>query len=67
MDVPTQKAIPSKLAYRIPEACAAIGLGRSKLYELINDGTIKTSLVGGRRVVPVQELERLIERGMQAA
>jgi len=66
MDVQTQKAIP-KLALRIPEACAAVGLGRSKLYELINDGTIKTSLIGGRRVVPVQELERLIERGMQAA
>ena len=67
MDVHTQKSIPFKLAYRIPEACAAVGLGRSKLYELINDGTIRTSLVGGRRVVPVQELERLIERGMQAA
>jgi excisionase family DNA binding protein len=67
MDVHTQKPISSKLAYRIPEACAAIGLDRSKLYELINDGTIKTSLVGGRRVVPVRELERLIEQGMQAA
>jgi len=67
MDVQAQKVIPSKLAYRIPEACAAVGLGRSKLYELINDGTIKTSLIGGRRVVPAKELERLIERGMEAA
>ena len=67
MDAQAQKVISSKLAYRIPEACAAVGLGRSKLYELINDGTIKTSLIGGRRVVPAKELERLIERGMEAA
>ncbi|MXP27909.1 helix-turn-helix domain-containing protein [Porphyrobacter algicida] len=51
-----------KLAYRIDEACRAIGIGRSKLYELNREGKIKIVRLGGRSVVPVTELRALLER-----
>lgn len=37
----TQVQIIEPLAVLIPEACRMIGIGRSKLYELIADGTIE--------------------------
>lgn len=45
----------------IAEACAATGLGRSKLYELIGEGQIDTTTVGRRRLVRVPSLLRLVE------
>ena len=41
-----------KRAYRIDEFCAAYGLGRTKVYELIKSGKLRTVLVDGRRLVP---------------
>jgi excisionase family DNA binding protein len=40
----------------IKEACNAIGLGRTKLYELIGDGMIETRQIGRRRLVHVPSL-----------
>lgn len=56
-----------RIALRINEACSALGIGRSSLYELIAAGEIKTSMVAGRRLIPVKELERLLENGMRTA
>lgn len=41
-----------KRSYRIDEFCAAYGLGRTKVYELIKSGKLRTVLVDGRRLVP---------------
>ncbi|MET1755689.1 helix-turn-helix domain-containing protein [Novosphingobium sp. RD2P27] len=49
------------LAVRIPEACRMIGIGRSKLYELIADGTIEIVKIGSVTVVPVSQLKALVE------
>lgn len=49
-----------KLAYRIKEACKAIGLGRTKLYELISDGKIATKKDGGVTIILRSELERYL-------
>ena len=40
----------------IKEACNAAGMGRTKLYELIKGGEIKTVAVGRRRLVQVPSL-----------
>ena len=40
----------------IKEACSAAGLGRTKLYELINGGALKTTTIGRRRLVLVSSL-----------
>ena len=37
---------PEPLAVRIPEACRMIGIGRSKLYELIDEGAIEVVKLG---------------------
>ena len=46
-------------AVRIPEACRLIGIGRSKLYELIAEGTIEIVKIGSVTVVPVAQLKAL--------
>jgi len=53
---------PEPLAVRIPEACRMIGIGRSKLYELIADGTIQIVKIGSITVIPVSQLRALVER-----
>ena len=43
----------SRIALSPAEAAAAIGLGRSKLYELMRAGEITAKKSGGRTVIPV--------------
>jgi excisionase family DNA binding protein len=53
-----QKGIPfqERPTCSIGEACFAAGFGRTKLYELIDAGTIETTKVGRRRLVRVPSL-----------
>jgi excisionase family DNA binding protein len=52
-----------KLAYTIAEACDAVGIGRTKLYELIGEGRVKTRKIGARTVIPAESLRALIGKG----
>jgi len=56
------RASTEPLAVRVPEACRMIGIGRSKLYELIAEGTIKAVKIGSVTVIPIAQLKALIER-----
>jgi excisionase family DNA binding protein len=49
-----------RLSCTVAEACAATGLGRTKLYELIGAGSVATTLIGRRRLVSVKSLLHLI-------
>jgi excisionase family DNA binding protein len=49
------------LTVRIREACRMTGIGRSKLYELIQEGEIEVIKVGGMTLVPVNALETFLE------
>lgn len=49
-----------KLVYTPLEACKALSIGRTKLYELLNSGQIKALALGGRTVIPCAELERFV-------
>jgi hypothetical protein len=40
-----------RLAYTVNDFCRAVGFGRTKTYELINSGQLKTVYVGGRRLI----------------
>ena len=44
----------------LPAAFAQLGIGRSKFYELISDGSIATVNIGSRRLVARTELERFV-------
>ena len=53
------------LAYQVNAFCRLIGIGRSHFYELVKKGKLRTVLVGGRRLVPATEAERLLSGGAQ--
>jgi len=46
--------------HRIPDACARLGCGKSKLYELRQAGKIRFVKFAGRSLVPSSEVDRLI-------
>jgi excisionase family DNA binding protein len=49
------------LTLTINDACKALGIGRTSLYELINEGKLETVIIAGRRLVPVTAIRALIE------
>jgi excisionase family DNA binding protein len=49
-----------RLAFRVSEAASAVGYQKSKFYDLIKKGEIRTISIGGQMRVPVTELLRLI-------
>lgn len=51
-----------KLAFTISEASHAIGIGRSKLYELIAQGRLETRKIGSRTLIPAESLKALLDR-----
>ncbi|NMN02961.1 MULTISPECIES: helix-turn-helix domain-containing protein [unclassified Novosphingobium] len=70
MSIPFGQAKPASyrvdpLTVRIPEACRLTGIGRSKLYELITDGSIEIVKVGGMTLIPFESLKRLIAVGRE--
>jgi len=53
------------ITVRIKDACRMTGIGRSKLYELIDTGEIETFKVGSITLIPVESIRRfLIAKGM---
>jgi excisionase family DNA binding protein len=64
LDVPSGEQVASRKAIRfeerptctVKEACAAVGLGKTKLHELIGGGAVQSVKVGRRRLVNVRSL-----------
>lgn len=56
-------AASQRRALRVREYCELYGRSRSWLYEQIRAGKIKTVRLGGSRLVPVDEAERLLREG----
>jgi excisionase family DNA binding protein len=48
-----------RLTCSVAEAAQAVGLSRSKIYELINGGEVQTAKIGRRRLVSVSSLHKL--------
>jgi excisionase family DNA binding protein len=44
----------------VPDACKAIGIGRTKLYELIDGGKLETVRIGQRRLIKTSSIRRLV-------
>lgn len=49
-----------RLAYTPREACDALRIGRTKLYELFANGDLKAVALGGKTLIPRDELENFI-------
>lgn len=54
-----------KLLLRIPEAAELVGLGRSKIYELIREGEIPIIRIGRSLRIPAAELRLWVSRQLQ--
>lgn len=52
---------PQAITVRIKDACRMTGIGRSKLYELIAAGEIRTVKIGAMTLIPVDSIRELIE------
>ena len=57
----------TKLSYTISEAVATTGISRSSLYELINNGDLKSIKVAGRRLIRAEDLQAMLENAGRAA
>ena len=55
---------PAVMARRVPDACRAIGIGKSTLYKLAAEGKVRLIRIAGRTVVPESEIIRLASYGV---
>ncbi len=63
---PLQNIRPEdKRAFHVKEASKIYGWSRSTLYKMMAAGTLRTVKIGGRRLIPRDELEALISGGVQ--
>ena len=53
------------LAYRVNAFCKAIGIGHTKFYQLLAAGRIRTVVIGGRRLIPADEAQRIANEGTE--
>ena len=49
------------MLYSIPQTCTALGLSRSKTYELISEGRLLAVNIGRRRLVRVDSVKALAQ------
>lgn len=47
-------------AYSVDGFCRTMGIGRTKFYDLVRERKIRTVTIGGRRLVPASEIQRLL-------
>ena len=50
-----------KLVYSVDECASVLGVSRSHVYRLVNDGRIKSIEIGNRKVIPISSLEDLLK------
>jgi excisionase family DNA binding protein len=54
-----------KRAFHVKEAARVYGWSRSTLYKMMKEGTLRTVKIGGRRLIPRDALEALLNGGAQ--
>ena len=63
----TRKASDSepvqRRAYHVNEFCQLYGIGRSGLYKLLKEGKLPSVVVAGRRLIPHDAAEALLQDG----
>jgi excisionase family DNA binding protein len=53
--------LDGKRAFHVNEAISAYGLSRTTIYKLIKEGRLRTVKVAGRRLIPRDSLEALLQ------
>lgn len=55
-----ENTIKDPRGYRVEEAAEQLGIGRSLMFDLVRRGEVRTVTFGRRRVVPSDEITRLL-------
>lgn len=55
------RGAPERMAYRVREAAEVLAISRSRFYELVAEGRIRTLKEGARTLVRRSELERYLD------
>jgi len=55
------------MAYSVVDAARVLGIGKSKLYELVKQGEIETIKIGSRTLVLHDQLAAFVDRQRKAA
>lgn len=56
-----ERSRPQRMAYRVSEAAEVLAISRSRFYELVAEGRIRTLKEGARTLVRRSELERYLD------
>ena len=59
-------AVDTKRLYRVEEAAALLSLGRSKTWEMVSVGELKTIRIGRSVRIPADELDRFVAERVAA-
>lgn len=60
-----EKVMPQRLLLRIPEVAETLGIGRTKIYEMIATGELPTVRVGRAVRISVTTLQKWVEEREQ--
>lgn len=64
----TLSPVPAvSLLLSVRDTCAALGMGRSWLYQQIQAGRIRSVKIGSRTLIPLAEVERFVAEAMADA
>ncbi len=58
---------PPPQAMTVPEVMTALKLSRSKVYDLLRSGQLRSFTVGRARRIPADEITRVMSENMQEA
>lgn len=63
----TKQDAPPRISYTVPEAAKSIGISTKQLYRMIARGDIEAKVLGGRKLIPAEVFNRLIDDAPSAA
>jgi excisionase family DNA binding protein len=68
-DVQGEAQLPAdgRLMYRVSEAAEMLGIGRTNVYELMNEGRVRSVRIGHRRLIPRVALEAFVTELLEAS
>jgi len=50
----------------VADACRALSIGRTTIYQLVKDGELRLFKLGARSLIPAQDLHALVSRRLAA-
>ncbi|AQR60830.1 hypothetical protein BZG35_03545 [Brevundimonas sp. LM2] len=54
--------LQNKIAYSVDEFAKVLSLGKSTVWRLIKDGDVRAKKIGGRTLIPADQVDRVLSR-----